>query len=180
MGWTNASVALAKPYLSTVKSVCELGSQQYYDRPGAPFMRDYFEGYEYMSIDLNGEGDSKQWNLHDPVKTNRQFDLVTDLGTTEHLRDIYMGFWNINKLTKVGGLMFHENPKHKNWPKHGNHYRTKDFYTELEQTAGYKILHLDEHPACWNVVDGWIIRCVMRKTREGFIEREQFPKTYTE
>lgn len=182
MGLTNASIDLIKPYLKDVKSVCDLGAQNQHDWPGAPFISEWYkqQGLDYMCIDLNGENDAKVWNLDEPVKTSRKFDLVTDYGTSEHLHDIYMGFWNINKLTKVGGLMVHENPKRGNWPKHGNHYRTRNFYTDLENVAGYKILHLDEHPACWNMVDGWIIRCVMQKTKEGFIERDQFPKTYTQ
>jgi len=180
MGYTSHSIEALEPYLDEVKSVCELGAQNHHDLPGTPFMSEWYQrkGIDYMCIDLNGENEAKKWDLDQPVKTTKKFDLVTDMGTTEHLKDIYMGFWNMNKLAKVGAMMYHENPKTNNWPKHGYHYRTTSFYTELAEKTGYSILKLDEHPACWNTTDGWIIRCLMIKMKEGFIEREQFPHVF--
>lgn len=182
MGYTNASIEILKPHLSAFTTVCDFGAQNHHDLPGVPFISEWFEskGKEYMCIDLNGENESKKWDLSEPLKTNKTFGLVGDLGTSEHVKDLFQCFDNVNKLTKVGGLMFHENPKTGNWPNHGYHYRTTKFYEELAALTGYKILHLDEHPACWNTTDGWIIRCIMVKTKDGFIEREQFPKTYKE
>lgn len=180
MGYTNASFELITPYLKGVKSICDLGSQQHHEKIGLPYMRDVFRKYEYMSIDLNGEADAKRWDLSEPLKTNKTFDLVTDLGTSEHVKDFFQAMGNVNKLTRVGGLMFHENPKVGNWPLHGYHYRDQDFYKQLAEIANYEILHLDEWPACWNTTDGWIIRAIMRKKSNDILVREAFPKTYSE
>lgn len=181
MGVTGKTLEVIKDYIRGVKTVCELGDQVNYFNQPADYMSLWYQsrGIEYMSIDLNGKNDSKQWNLDEPLKTNKKFDLVTDFGTTEHLHDIYQGFVNINKLTKVGGLMIHENPKRGSWPKHGNFYRDSKFYVDLAIQTGYHILKLEDHPAMNNTIDGWNVICVMRKMKEGFIERELFPQTYT-
>lgn len=182
MGFTGKSRAIIEPFLIDLKSVCDLGAQNNYDQPilPAPYISEWYKskGIEYMAIDLSGENDSKKWDLSEPLKTNKKFDLVCDLGTSEHVKDLFQCFSNVNKLTKVGGVMIHENPKKENWPLHGYHYRTKEFYDELVSVAGYELILLEEHPACWNTTDGWNIIAVMRKLKEGFISRQQFPKVY--
>lgn len=180
MGYTNKSIDIINPYIAPGKSVCDLGAQNNYAQPllPAPYMSEWFKSNgitDYMAIDLNGENDSKKWDLSEPVKTNKQFDIVTDFGTSEHVKDLYQCFANVNKITKVGGYMIHENPKTGNWPGHGFHYRTVEFYKELAEVAGYDLIHTEEHPACWNTVDGWNIIAVMRKTKEGFISKDKFP-----
>lgn len=182
MGYSGKSIEVITDIIHKVKSVCELGAQQNYAQPKlpAPYMSEWYiaRGLSYLSIDLSGENDSKQWNLDEPVKTNKTFDLVTDFGTTEHLHDLYQGFVNVNKLTKVGGYMVHENPKTGSWPLHGYFYRDMHFYHDLAALNGYEIVRLEEHPAMQNIVDGWNVIAVMRKTQEGFIDREFFPQTY--
>lgn len=133
---------------------------------------------EYIPIDLNGENGAQKWDLSKPLKTKRTFSVVTDFGTSEHVSDYYQCFVNIHKLCEVGGLMIHENPKTGNWPQHGLNYVTTEFYRQLAQAAGYDIIDLGEHAAMGNTIDGWNIFCILRKTREEFITREQFPKYY--
>lgn len=182
MGVTGKSIDILKTVINHAQTVCELGDQLNFTHQPPVYMSEWYKerGKDYMSIDLNGLNDSKQWDLSEPLKTSKKFDLVTDFGTSEHVKDIYQCFANINKLTKVGGIMVHENPKTKNWPKHGMHYRDQKFYIDLAIHADYHIIRLEEHPAMGNSIDGWNIICVMRKRKEGFIDRELFPKTYTE
>lgn len=185
MGYTGKSIDIINPLIKDVKSVCDLGAQNNYaqNRLPAPYMSEWWKNNginDYMSIDLNGENDSKQWDLSEPLKTNKKFDLVTDFGTSEHVKDLYQCMANVNKLTKVGGIMVHENPKTGNWPQHGFHYRTMDWYKQFAELNGYHIMKLEEHPAMWNVTDGWNVIAVMIKMKEGFIEREQFPNAFTE
>lgn len=185
MGYTSKSIELVNRYLREIKSVCDFGAQNNYSMAytgNPPYMSEWYKNnqVEYMAIDLNGENDAKQWDLSEPVKSNKQFDLVADFGTSEHVKDLYQCMANANKLCKVGGLMIHENPKVGNWPKHGFHYRDKDFYYQLAEINGYQLEQMEEHPAMGNTTDGWNIIAVMRKTKEGFVSREQFPKSYTE
>lgn len=185
MGYTNKSIELVNRYLGEIKTVCDLGAQNNYSQilSVAPYMSEWYKAKgitDYMAIDLSGENDSKKWDLSEPVKTSKKFDLVADFGTSEHVKDLYQCMANVNKLCKVGGLMIHENPKVGNWPKHGFHYRDQDFYYQLAEINGYQLEQIEEHPAMGNTTDGWNVIAVMRKTKEGFISREQFPKSYTE
>lgn len=184
MGYTNKSIDIVNRYLREVKSVCDLGAQNNYAQPRlpAPYMSEWYKSNgisDYMAIDLNGENESKQWDLSEPLKTTKKFDLVADFGTSEHVKDLYQCMLNVHNLTKVGGLMIHENPKTGNWPLHGFHYRDKDFYYQLAEMNGYQLEQLEEHPAMGNTTDGWNVIAVMRKTKEGFISREQFPHVHS-
>lgn len=165
------------------KTVCDLGAQNNYDQPKlpAPYMSEWWKSKgikEYMSIDLSGENDSKQWNLSEPLKTTKTFDLVMDLGTSEHVKDYYQCFANMDKLCKVGGIIYKENPMTGHWPGHGFHYVTEDFYIQLAKISGYEIWKLETHYAMHNYESGGNIICVMRKIKEGFIAREEMPQTF--
>jgi hypothetical protein len=165
-----------------VKSVCDLGAQNNYTVPylPAPYMSEWYKNkdVEYMSIDLNGENDSKPWNLCEPVKTTKVFDLVVNAGTAEHCKDLFQVFTNIHKLTKVGGLMLHENPRTGNWPGHGNHYFTNDFYEQLAAAAGYEILDLKNTVAMHNYKTGNNVFCLLKKVKKEFITKDQFPTAH--
>lgn len=165
-----------------IKTVADLGSQNDYStsyKNVPPFISEWYKDLkiEYVSIDMNGENDSLQWDLSEPVKTNKKYDMVVDCGTSEHVRDLYQCFANVDKLTKPGGIMVHENPKTGNWPEHGLHYFTKEFYTELAKKAGYKILFLEDTFAMHNYDTGGNIFCAMKKGKNEFISEEEFPKT---
>lgn len=165
------------------RTVCDLGAQNNYDQPKlpAPYMSEWWKQKgvkEYMSIDLSGENESKVWNLSEPLKTTKTFDLVMDLGTLEHIKDFYQGLVNIDKLTKVGGIIYRENPMTGHWPGHGYHYVTEQFYHELAPRAGYELIRLETHYAMHNYETGGNIIAVMRKTREGFITRDKMPQTF--
>lgn len=170
--------------LKGVRSVCDLGDQINYTSPRlpAPYMSVWYKenGVEYMSIDVNGKNDSKTWDIGDVIKTSKKFDLVVDAGCGEHIKNLYQCFANIDKLTKVGGYMLHENPRTKNWPEHGHHYFDEKFYVDLAIQTGYQILELKNTVAAHNYESGNNVFCLLQKTKEGFIERDLFPKTYTE
>lgn len=169
-------------YKHGVKTVSELGDQRNFTREPAPYMSEWFKrnNVEYMSIDLNGLNDSKQWDMSEPLKTSKKYDLVTDVGFSEHVKDLYQCFANIDKLTKVGGYMLHENPRTKNWPKHCYHYFDEKFYVDLAIQTGYYIMELKNTVAMHNYDTGNNVFCLMQKKKDGFIDRELFPKTYTE
>jgi hypothetical protein len=167
-----------------VNTVADLGDQINYATPRQPhpYMSEWYRDNgvtEYISIDVNGKNDSKIWDMGDVIKTSKRFDLVVDAGCGEHIKNLYQCFANIHKLTKVGGFMLHENPRTGNWPEHGHHYFAESFYIELAALTGYKILELKNTVAAHNHESGNNVFCLMQKLKEDFIEREQFPKTYT-
>lgn len=186
MGYIQSTLEAVDKLIASgnVKSVCDLGDQfNYTGHMPAPYMSEWYRDNgitNYMSIDLNGKNDSKQWDLCEPVKTNKRFDLVVNAGTLEHVKDLYQGFANVDKLTKVGGYMLHENPKASNWPLHGFHYFDEKFYIDLAIQTGYTIIEIKNTVAAHNYDTGNNVFCLMIKMKDGFIEREQFPTTYTE
>lgn len=165
-----------------IKKVVDLGSQNDYStsyKNVPPFISEWYKSMniEYLSIDMNGENDSVQWDLSEPVKTVKTYDLVVDAGTSEHVRDLYQCFANVHKLCKIGGFMVHENPKTGNWPEHGMHYFTHEFYAALADKAGYKIVALQDTFAMHNYDTGGNIFCILQKKKADFVELEDFPKT---
>lgn len=183
MGYTSKTISLITPLLSKVKSVCDLGAQNNYAQPQlpAPYISDWYKSknIDYLSIDLNGENGSEKWDLSEPVPTDRQFDLVVDAGTGEHVKDFYQCLKNLDSLCKVGGIIYRENPMTGNWPGHGFHYVDSAFYSRLAEKTGYEILHIEEHPAMGNITDGWNVIAIIKKTKEGFVLQNDFPDVFT-
>jgi len=184
MGYTGHTIVHISALLNskdiTINSICDLGAQNNFTLQDTPYISEWYEklGKEYMCIDLNGENHAKTWDLDKPLKTVKKFDLVVDAGTSEHTHDYYQCLANIDRLCKVGGYIYRENPKTKNWPKHGNNYIDTEFYIQLAKVAEYELVFLDENAAMGNITDGWNITAIMRKTKAGFIDREQLPTYY--
>jgi hypothetical protein len=84
--------------------------------PGdAPPARLFWEwlGYDYASIDLDGSPGSIPLDLNFdqvPDEHLHRYDLVTNLGTTEHIANQLNAFKVMHDLTKVGGIMLHRLP----------------------------------------------------------------------
>lgn len=171
--------------LKGVRTVADLGDQINYASPRQPhpYTSEFYKANgitEYISIDVNGKNDSKTWDMGDVVRTNKKFDLVVDAGFSEHVKNLYMCFYNIHKLTKVGGYMLHENPRTGNWHEHGFHYFHEGFYVTLAMFAGYGIIEMKNTVAAHNYTSGNNVFCLLQKLKdEDFIERDKFPQTYT-
>jgi len=150
------------------------------ERWQAPYASKLWErcGIEYLCVDLQELNNAIPWDLSEPLRTTQEFDFVMDYGTSEHVKDHFQCFQNIHDLTKIGGIIIHENPKTENWKGHCYHYLTKEFYIELAEKSGYNILLLEEWPAMGNTTDGWNIICVLQKISETFPKRKDYPKTY--
>jgi len=127
-------------------SMCELGSQKIYCKPGFNSAKDYFQskGVNHTSIDINGQFDSLKLNLNERIEL-QQFDVVTNLGTSEHVSNHKMCFDNIHNLCKVGGIMIHVVPAEGSWLHHKCFRRyTVGFFKKLSEKRDYEILSLIE------------------------------------
>lgn len=179
MGITSFSLSILDKYVKEGKSVCELGAQNLYDKhyDKHPYADVYYKskGMTYECIDLSKENGAIEMDLESPQKIQTQFDLVTDFGTSEHIKDSYNVHKIIHDLTKVGGIIIKENPKTGNWIGHGFNYVSVDFYNKLAELNGYEILEIDEHPAMNNTIDGWNVYVVFKKVKDSkFISRTKF------
>ena len=183
MGTTAFSISLLEkyvfPYLPKGSDVTELGAQYLYDtaehcllavQDKPEFAKTLYQskGYKHTSIDINGEADLNL-NLCQPIEL-RLCHLLTDFGTLEHVDDLWAALENCHRFTKKFGFMVHENPKVGNWPGHGNHYFTCDFWFDLAKANGYEIL-TGETAAMGNTTDGWNVWAVLQKLNDEPFKR---------
>lgn len=192
-----------------ISSVIELGSQNDYTTNDAkpPFANDLYKRIginHYACIDLAGDNNAFKLDLSQPIDVYDKYDLVTDIGTSEHVVDTGMssfsflggyinsvyplsqpteeqirtGYYNcwLNKhnLLKTGGVMVNENPKTNNWQGHGYSYLDTNFYYELCKIADYELIDTGAEAAMGNTVSGWNVWGVIRKTGDKFPDINEF------
>lgn len=136
-------------------------------------------GYGVLSIDICGCNGSEPMDLRNDLKFSDDYGLILQHGTVEHIDgSIYMAFKNMHEACSVNGIMIHENPKTGNWPGHGNHYFTTEFYVQLSDAMDY-CLSADEEPAMGNTTNGWNICAVFTKREDtNFMTETAFNKIY--
>ena len=126
--------------------MCELGNQIFPGRNWNGFKtgKQYFKslGIKHTSIDWNGKDGALPLNMNEPIDIG-QFDVVTNLGVTEHIENHEQGWENIYNLTKPGGIIINISPKKGNYVKHEcfRWYVEKWFYGHAKE-RGYKILDI--------------------------------------
>lgn len=111
--------------------------------------KDYFQsiGIDHTSIDWNGEDGALNLDLRQPIDLP-PFDMVTNIGTTEHVSDQRAVWRNIHNLLKVGGVLASVTPMYGDWWWHGEYYPTPAFFEQFANN-GYRIDYLDigrKHP----------------------------------
>jgi SAM-dependent methyltransferase len=112
----------------------------------------------YESIDGNGGGTILA-DLNHPLDPHPgQFDLVTDVGTSEHCFDFAQVWRTIHSLCKPGGVIFFEKP-HDGFPEHGFYNLQKTLFVDLAGANEYEILELKRHRA----PRGMLLRGAYRK-----------------
>ena len=121
-------------------SMLELGG-----KINAPYTyKAYFEslGFRHVSIDWNGQHGALKRDLRQPLwEEFGQFDMVSNMGTTEHVSD-QAGVWeNIHHLTKPGGVYVGQTPYYdgKSWWWHGEYYPTEAFFEAFAELNGWHI-----------------------------------------
>lgn len=106
--------------------------------------KSYFEaiGFRHVSVDFDDRWTPLQRDLRKPQWPEfGKFDMVTDIGTGEHVEG-QRGFWqNMHHLTKVGGVYVgqHPAPNSDSWWWHGMHYPTEEFYEAFAELNGWEI-----------------------------------------
>jgi SAM-dependent methyltransferase len=125
--------------------------------PSRPFWRSI--GFQYATIDLDTRHDAIPLDLNTdqvPERLRRQFDLVINTGTTEHVANQAQAFRIIHDLTRKGGVMFHEVPA-GSW-NHGLVNYTPKFFLLLHKQNDYQQVYMRER------TDGdMFIRVALRK-----------------
>lgn len=184
MGITQLSLNRINKYIDKIPNdnILIVGCQNLYNSENyGEIAHDYYlsQGYGVLSIDICGCNGSQAMDLRDELKFETQYGLILQHGTVEHIEcSIYQAFKNFHDACAINGVMIHENPKRNNWPEHGNHYFTSEFYVELSDALGY-CMDTEEEPAMGNVDSGWNVCAVLRKLNDTtFITEKEFNKIY--
>lgn len=190
MGITTSTAQLLERAIKQFnpKNVGEYGSQNLYldGMLENPYANIFYEkhGIEYTCFDLSKENNCLVYDLTFPLPAefNERFDMVTDIGCTEHygregkhhMEGLYISWLNKHSILKNGGVMVNENPESGSWPLHGFNYYTEEFYRNLCAFGGYEIIELGRQAAMGNITDGWNVYCVLKKISNEFITLEEF------
>ncbi|MDD2898663.1 MAG: hypothetical protein PHI31_08095 [Desulfuromonadaceae bacterium] len=102
------------------------------------FYRVFLDYREIMAIDLGGTEKALRFDLNQPVNFGRQFDVVYNGGTAEHVFNVWQFFKNAHDLTVSGGFMIHGGP-FTGWFDHGFFNFNPTLYWDLAAANGYVI-----------------------------------------
>lgn len=82
------------------------------------FYEIFYAPCEHQAIDFHGTPIAQKLDLNMPIRLSRQFDVVMNHGTAEHVFNIGQVYRTIHEVTAPGGLMIHEGPFF-GWVDHG-------------------------------------------------------------
>jgi hypothetical protein len=113
----------------------------------APFARDFWTslGFDYVAIDVDGSPGSIPLDLNFdsvPAELQGKYDLVTNLGTTEHICNQLNAFRAIHDLAAPGAIMIHHLPA-GGALNHGLVNYNPKFFWYLARSNDYKWCYLD-------------------------------------
>ncbi len=113
-----------------------------------PHMRAFFEALgfsKYQSIDIGNYGDNLVMDLNEDITKAYNFaetyDLVTNIGVSEHLINQASFFKNMHAVTKKGGYMLHIVPS-LGFHNHGFFNYQPRFFQDLAAANGYRLIEL--------------------------------------
>ena len=100
-------------------------------------------GVKHTSVDWNAEHGALDLDLCLPLKLGT-FDMVTNIGTSEHVSDQAAVWRNMLDAMHIGSVLICTTPKPGHWSWHGRWYPTEDFYRDLARLNGLKLERLYE------------------------------------
>ena len=103
------------------------------------FYKSIFNFNDYLAIDLHGTEHSIKFDLNNEYKGKKKYDVVTNIGTAEHIFNQFNVFKTIHNSTKPGGLIFHQLPG-QGYYDHGFYNYQPTFFFDLAQANDYSII----------------------------------------
>lgn len=105
------------------------------------FYKIIFDFDKYVAVDLHGTHDALQHDLNHPLPFDEKFDVVTNIGTGEHVFNQYQVFKTIHDHCRPSGLMIHALPNQGCYD-HGFYNYHPTFVYDLCEANSYQILAL--------------------------------------
>lgn len=131
--------------LDGVRRMLELGNKK--NTTVNRSYKDFFVldcGIDHTSVDWNGQDGALTMDLRKPLNLG-EFDMVTNIGTSEHVSEQEPVWRNMVDATKLGGLLCCVTPTPGFWCWHGQHYPKHEFYRNLAANNGFEIERLYDH-----------------------------------
>ena len=127
--------------LNEIKSLTEKGTdpRTFSFDVAKLFYRAIFDYKEYMALDLQGTKHSINFDLNNEYKDDKQFDVVTNIGTSEHIFNQLAVFKTIHNIVAVGGLIIHQLPG-QGYYDHGFYNYQPTFFFDLAQANNYLMI----------------------------------------
>lgn len=153
-------------------SVCELGDQWVTHELPHRLASDWYQEIgcgRYVSIDGNGRG-TVTFDLNRKWKEAKvkQFDLVTDFGTGEHIFNQAEVWRTIHLLTRPRGFIAFDHPSH-GYEGHGFYRIDECLYQALADANRYNVVRLEKA----KTTRGELVRGVFEKTQETKFQAPQ-------
>jgi hypothetical protein len=102
------------------------------------FYEIFFAPSEFQAIDPEGMATAHRFDLNNPVTLNRQFEVVINHGTAEHIFNVAQVFETMHRFTAPGGLMIHESQFH-GWIDHGFYNLQPSLFFDVAEQNGYRL-----------------------------------------
>lgn len=129
-----AEWALYQPI--TGETMLELGNKKNGDLTYKKFFES--QGWKHTSVDWNGRDGALKLDLRKPLNLGT-FDVITNIGTSEHVAD-QTGVWrNIVEAMHLGSVLISTTPLPGDWSWHGEHYPDEVFFRQLADLNGLVI-----------------------------------------
>jgi SAM-dependent methyltransferase len=100
-----------------------------------------FGEHVYRAVDLHGTAIAEKHDLNLPLPFADQFDVVTNLGTAEHIFNQCQMFKSVHETTNPGGIMIHSLPNQGCFD-HGFYNYHPTFIFDLSAANRYQIVTL--------------------------------------
>lgn len=113
------------------------------------------------AVDINGTERAFRQDLNGPLKLPRQYDVVINHGTAEHVFNIAHVFKSMHDATVAGGYMVHESP-FTGWVDHGFYNLNPTLFYDLAAANEYELISLSVY---W--IGGEIQRIETREQLHG-------------
>jgi hypothetical protein len=145
------------------------------------FWHAFFRPSSLTAIDFDGTEHSSKQDLNYPLNLPLRYDMVTNIGTAEHVFNVAQFFKSVHDYTLPGGFMFHGLP-FSGWVDHGFFNFNSTFYWDLAERNNYylvfcmyteisplKIIPLENRDAVLNLAKNGgigknsLIHCLMKK-----------------